>query len=75
VKREDLVGRISARLGGDPDGTSFSRGLVLGALIGAAIAGSTLWSRLRAARSEAAEQLAQEAVEDERVHGEAADPG
>ena len=28
--------------------TSFHRGLALGALVGAAIAGSTLWSRLRA---------------------------
>jgi hypothetical protein len=31
-------------------GTSFHRGLALGALVGAAIAGSTLWSRLRQAR-------------------------
>ena len=30
------------------NGTSFHRGLALGALVGAAIAGSTLWSRLRA---------------------------
>jgi hypothetical protein len=28
-------------------GASFHRGLALGALVGAAIAGSTLWSRLR----------------------------
>ena len=28
-------------------GASFNRGLALGALVGAAIAGSTLWSRLR----------------------------
>jgi hypothetical protein len=31
-------------------GVSFNRGLALGAFVGAAIAGSTLWSRLRAAR-------------------------
>ena len=29
---------------------SFQRGLALGAFVGAAIAGSTLWSRLREAR-------------------------
>jgi hypothetical protein len=28
-------------------GVSFHRGLALGALVGAAIAGSTLWSRVR----------------------------
>ena len=33
------------------NGTSFHRGLALGALVGAAIAGSTLWSRLRANES------------------------
>lgn len=31
-------------------GTSFHRGLALGALVGAAIAGSTLWTRLRGAQ-------------------------
>jgi hypothetical protein len=31
-------------------GVSFNRGLALGAMVGAAIAGSTLWSRLKAAR-------------------------
>ena len=29
------------------NGTSFHRGLALGALVGAAIAGSTIWGRLR----------------------------
>lgn len=33
-------------------GTSFHRGLALGALVGAAIAGSTLWTRLRGARDD-----------------------
>jgi hypothetical protein len=31
-------------------GVSFHRGLALGAMVGAAIAGSTLWSRLKTAR-------------------------
>ncbi len=34
------------------NGVSFHRGLALGALVGAAIAGSTLWSRLRASRGD-----------------------
>ena len=29
------------------DGVSFHRGLALGALVGAAIAGSTIWNRIR----------------------------
>jgi hypothetical protein len=33
-------------------GTSFHRGLALGALVGAAIAGSTLWQRVRQAREQ-----------------------
>ena len=32
------------------NGVSFHRGLALGALVGAAIAGSTIWSRLRDVR-------------------------
>ncbi len=32
---------------------SFGRGLALGALVGAAIAGSTLWSRIRQTRRKA----------------------
>lgn len=31
---------------------SFHRGLTLGALVGAAIAGSTIWSRIRARQAE-----------------------
>jgi cytochrome c-type biogenesis protein CcmH/NrfG len=34
-------------------GVSFHRGLALGALVGAAIAGSTLWTRLRDAQQAA----------------------
>lgn len=33
---------------GDDEGPSFVRGLAMGAFVGAAIAGSTLWSRWRA---------------------------
>ena len=33
---------------------SFGRGLALGAMVGAAIAGSTIWSRLRATRERSA---------------------
>jgi hypothetical protein len=36
-------------------GVSFNRGLALGAMVGAAIAGSTIWSRFRAARERSAE--------------------
>jgi hypothetical protein len=41
-----VIQRITALL----NGTSFHRGLALGALVGAAIAGSTLWGRIREAR-------------------------
>jgi hypothetical protein len=34
------------------NGVSFHRGMALGALVGAAIAGSTIWSRLRATRAD-----------------------
>lgn len=33
-----------------PRGDAFTRGLALGALVGAAIAGSTLWNRIRVRR-------------------------
>ena len=38
------------RLARSLNGVSFHRGLALGALVGAAIAGSTLWARIREAR-------------------------
>ena len=38
------------RLAQSLSAVSFGRGLALGALVGAAIAGSTLWSRVREAR-------------------------
>jgi hypothetical protein len=37
-------------------GPTFTQGLMLGALVGAAIAGSTLWSRVREAQRLAAAQ-------------------
>ncbi|HYK95840.1 MAG TPA: hypothetical protein VE011_08265 [Candidatus Dormibacteraeota bacterium] len=38
------------RIRGVLNGASFHRGLALGAMVGAAIAGSTLWGRIREAR-------------------------
>jgi hypothetical protein len=40
-----IVDAISERLTANEDRPSFLRGLTLGALVGAAIAGSTLWNR------------------------------
>jgi hypothetical protein len=34
----------------DPRAVAFARGLALGALVGAAIAGSSIWSRMRRER-------------------------
>ena len=41
-----MIERLSRYL----NGANFHRGLALGALVGAAIAGSTLWTRLREVR-------------------------
>jgi hypothetical protein len=41
-----MIERVLNALGG----VSFHRGLALGALVGAAIAGSTSWTRIRGAR-------------------------
>jgi hypothetical protein len=41
-----MIERVLNALGG----VSFHRGLALGALVGAAIAGSTIWTRIRGAR-------------------------
>lgn len=41
-----MINRLARYL----NGVSFHRGLALGALVGAAIAGSTLWGRLREGR-------------------------
>jgi hypothetical protein len=61
-ERDSLLDRL---IGGaiheseDPRAAQFVRGLALGALVGAAIAGSTLWGRRRAAaeRGQAAAEI------------------
>lgn len=45
---EEQVGDVD-----DPRAGTFARGLVVGALVGAAIAGSTIWQRRQARRHEA----------------------
>ena len=46
--RPDLdLAALSGRLAEDPRTGTFLRGLTIGALVGAAIAGSTIWGRLR----------------------------
>jgi hypothetical protein len=47
-----IVDAISERLSSNEDRPPFLRGLTLGALVGAAIAGSTLWNRWRARKAE-----------------------
>lgn len=46
-----LTKAAEAVTGDDQRATTFARGLILGALVGAAIAGSTLWQRRRQAGS------------------------
>ena len=52
---DPLIERLSraaeAVTGDDQRATTFARGLILGALVGAAIAGSTIWQRRRQAAS------------------------
>jgi hypothetical protein len=55
-----MIQRLLAAIGG----VSFNRGLALGAFVGAAIAGSTLWSRIRAAREGPLEASADELPEE-----------
>jgi hypothetical protein len=43
--RERLSRAAEAATGDDQRAATFARGLVLGALVGAAIAGSTIWQR------------------------------
>jgi hypothetical protein len=48
--RDSLLDRLTGgatQAGDDPRAAQFVRGLALGALVGAAIAGSTLWGRRR----------------------------
>lgn len=49
--RERLSRAAEAVTGDDQRATTFARGLILGALVGAAIAGSTIWQRRRQAGS------------------------
>ena len=55
---DSLIARLSqaaeAVTGDDQRATTFARGLILGALVGAAIAGSTIWQRRRQAGPTAA---------------------
>jgi hypothetical protein len=53
---ERLSRAAEAVTGDDQRATTFARGLILGALVGAAIAGSTIWQR-RHARSSAPEPV------------------
>lgn len=50
---DSLIARLGqaaeAVTGDDQRATTFARGLILGALVGAAIAGSTIWQRRRQA--------------------------
>lgn len=46
-----LVESIAPDADVDPRAATFTRGLVVGALVGAAIAGSTIWQRRQAKRS------------------------
>ena len=50
---EPIRRRVSAE---DAEHPAFIQGLLLGALVGAAIAGSTLWSRIEAARRRSTEE-------------------
>ncbi|MEO7664020.1 MAG: hypothetical protein ABIV26_02770 [Candidatus Limnocylindrales bacterium] len=52
-----------------PSGTNFMRGLVIGAMVGAAIAGSTIWERRRA-RSRLRELSAPSASLTDRSNGD-----
>jgi hypothetical protein len=63
----------------DPDddrtATTFVRGLTLGALLGAAVAGSSLWTRRRRARRAAAEgATAAPGTDADRISIDVADP-
>jgi hypothetical protein len=71
---EALVRAIAggARDDDDQRATTFARGLALGALVGAAIAGSTLWQRRHARQDRA---TVAEATRDEAAHAEAAPDG
>jgi hypothetical protein len=50
---ERLARAAEAAVGDDPRPATFVRGLAIGALVGAAIAGSTIWQRRHARSAEA----------------------
>lgn len=50
-----IVDAISERFSANEDRPSFLRGLTLGALVGAAIAGSTLWNRWQRRKAKVAD--------------------
>jgi hypothetical protein len=50
-----IVDAVSERFSANEDRPSFLQGLSLGALVGAAIAGSTLWNRWRRGKARAAD--------------------
>jgi len=51
-----IVDAISERLAANEDRPSFLRGLTFGALVGAAIAGSTLWNRWQRRKARVADE-------------------
>jgi hypothetical protein len=53
--------------GDDQRATTFARGLILGALVGAAIAGSTIWQRRRQAGSSLPASASSAAAADDEV--------
>jgi len=57
---ERLSRAAEAVTGDDQRATTFARGLILGALVGAAIAGSTIWQRRRQAGSASPAPVADE---------------
>jgi hypothetical protein len=56
---ERLVSIVENASGDDVRATNFVRGLVLGALVGAAVAGSTIWQRRHARSTKPSTSLAQ----------------
>jgi hypothetical protein len=53
---ERLARVVESAAGDDLRASNFARGLALGALVGAAIAGSTIWQRRHARQVEAPEE-------------------
>jgi hypothetical protein len=68
----DRLVRVVEQAGGDDDvrATTFVRGLALGALVGAAIAGSTIWQRRRHLETTSSTGKAPAAEEERSLPGE-----